>query len=82
MSLNQRRTKTKAAGVTQTGAAQRSADAARKRVTAAKPAPKQTPKKTTGSYVLSAPKGPRTVSHKRIKGAVEKVFRERLVAND
>ena len=33
------------------------------------------------SYILSAPKGPRTVSHRQIKTAVEKVFRERAEAN-
>jgi hypothetical protein len=48
---------------------------------AAKPTPKVAAKSTGASYVLSAPKGPRTVSHRRIKAAVEKVVRERHVAN-
>ncbi len=36
---------------------------------------------STASYILSAPKGARTLSHRRIKTAVEKVFRERAEAN-
>ena len=32
-------------------------------------------------YILAAPKGPRTVSHRRIKQAVDKVFRERSGAD-
>jgi hypothetical protein len=37
--------------------------------------------KSAGSYVLSPAKGPRTLSHKTIKAAVEKVFKERLARN-
>jgi hypothetical protein len=33
------------------------------------------------SYILSAPRGARTISHRQIKTAVEKVFRERAEAN-
>jgi hypothetical protein len=37
--------------------------------------------KSKASYILAAPKGSRTVSHRRIKEAVEKVFRERAQPN-
>jgi hypothetical protein len=57
------------------------AEAAPRTTSAAKPTPKVAAKSTAASYVLSAPKGPRTVSHRRIKAAVEKVVRERHVAN-
>jgi hypothetical protein len=40
-----------------------------------------TAKSSAASYVLSAPKGPRTISHRRMKEAVEKVVRERHVAS-
>ena len=36
--------------------------------------------KSAAAHILAAPKGPRTVSHRRIKDAVEKVFRERSTA--
>lgn len=44
-------------------------------------ASKASSRNIAGSYVLSAPNGPRTLSHRRIKAAVEKVFRERAYAN-
>lgn len=34
-------------------------------------------RKSSVVHIMAAPKGPRTVSHQRIKAAVEKVFRER-----
>lgn len=34
--------------------------------------------KGPASHILSPAKGPRTIPHRRIKAAVEKVFRERL----
>jgi hypothetical protein len=42
---------------------------------------KKPAQRPAASYVLSAPKGPRTISHKQIKQAVEKVFRDRLAGN-
>jgi hypothetical protein len=33
------------------------------------------------AHILGAAKGPRTVSHRRIKSAVEKVLRERSLAD-
>lgn len=33
--------------------------------------------KSAAAHVLSAPKGPRTVTHRELKAAVDKVFRER-----
>ena len=47
----------------------------------AKSAAKASSRKAAGSYILSAPKGPRTLSHRRIKQAVERVFQERDYAN-
>ncbi len=41
------------------------------------PAKKAVAEKSAAAHILSAPKGPRTVSHRKIKDAVEKVFRER-----
>jgi len=42
-------------------------------------------KKASGAkaaaHILDAAKGPRTVSHRRIKSAVEKVLRERSLAD-
>jgi hypothetical protein len=37
--------------------------------------------KSPAAHIKAAPKGPRTVSHRRIVAAVEKVFRERSMAN-
>jgi hypothetical protein len=37
--------------------------------------------KSAAAHIKAAPKGPRTVSHRRIAAAVEKVFRERSLAN-
>ena len=70
----------KAAGGKAASAGERSAEAP-KRAAAGKPAATRAGKKASGSYILSAPNGPRTVSHKRIKEAVKAVFRERLVQN-
>jgi hypothetical protein len=81
MSANRKSVMSKAGRPQEIGGAKRSAEISSKKILTAKaPAGKST-NKTVGSYVLSAPKGPRTVSHKRIKEAVEKVFRERPVAN-
>lgn len=46
-----------------------------------KSAAKTSSREAAGSYILSAPKGPRTLSHRRIKEAVEKVFQGRDYAN-
>jgi hypothetical protein len=43
--------------------------------------PKKTVRKKAGSYILAPAKGPTNVSHRRIKKAVEKVFRERSAAD-
>ncbi|MBV8915029.1 MAG: hypothetical protein JOZ05_18565 [Acetobacteraceae bacterium] len=43
--------------------------------------PAQAGKAGPTSYILSAPKGARTVSHRQIKTAVKKVFRARAEAN-
>ncbi len=51
----------------------------RKTVRAARQTAK--PRKSTADHILAAPKGPRTVSHRRIKDAVEKVFQERSRAD-
>lgn len=37
--------------------------------------------KSAASHIKAAPKGPRTVSHSRVAAAVERVFRERSMAN-
>ncbi len=37
--------------------------------------------KSGATHIMPAPKGPRTVSHQRIKAAVEKVFRDRAHAD-
>lgn len=81
MSADRKRAAPKAVRSKEASAGKRSAEAPPKKATAASPDAKHSVKKSTGSYVLSPPNGPRTVSHKRIKEAVEKVFRERLVAN-
>lgn len=47
------------------------------RVGDAVPARKAGVAKSAAAHILSAPKGPRTVSHRKMKDAVEKVFRER-----
>ena len=39
------------------------------------------PHKVCFSYILEAPKGKRTVSHRRIEQAVDKVFRARAHAD-
>jgi len=44
-----------------------------------KPASK--PERELAAHILSAPKGPRTLTHREIKKAVEKVFRERYGAH-
>ena len=44
-------------------------------------APKKAARKKAGSYILAPAKGPTKVSHRRIKRAVEKVFRERSAAD-
>ena len=53
---------------------------AAKRGAAAVTAKKARVSKRAAAHIMSAPKGPRTVSHQRIKAAVEKVFRERAQA--
>ena len=35
-------------------------------------------KPARASYILEAPKGPRTVSHRKIKAAVDKLFSNRI----
>jgi hypothetical protein len=37
--------------------------------------------RSPAAHIMAAPKGPRTVSHRRIAEAVDKVFRERTMAN-
>ncbi|MBV9537404.1 MAG: hypothetical protein JOY70_00575 [Acidisphaera sp.] len=37
--------------------------------------------KGAAAHVLSAPKGPRTVTHRELKAAVDKVFRERAATS-
>ncbi len=54
--------------------------------TAKKSAARAAPRKaaarsSTAGHIMEAPKGPRTVSHRRIQEAVEKVFRERNPAH-
>jgi hypothetical protein len=44
-------------------------------------AKKASARKAAAPHILAAPKGPRTVSHRRIKQAVDKVFRERSGAD-
>jgi len=44
-------------------------------------APKKAARKKGASYILAPAKGPTNVSHRRIKRAVEKVFRERSAAD-
>jgi len=39
------------------------------------------PAAKTATHILSAPKGPRTLTHRSIKRAVEKVFAERYGTN-
>jgi hypothetical protein len=59
-------------------ATKRSGQATGTKKSAALAAAKQTSvRKTAAAHIKAAPKGPRTVSHGRIKKAVEKVFRER-----
>ncbi len=41
---------------------------------------KKTAVAKAGAHILQAAKGPRTVSHRKIKEAVDKVFRERSQA--
>jgi hypothetical protein len=37
--------------------------------------------RSPAAHIMAAPKGPRTVSHRRIAEAVEKVFRERTMTH-
>ena len=46
----------------------------------AKVGPAKMASATAASHILPAANGPRTVSHRKIKEAVEKVFRERSLA--
>jgi hypothetical protein len=69
------------------GDARKSKSAGAKRTAAAKPAPdkarsaKARPASAdAAAHILPAAKGPRTVSHRKIEEAVEKVFRERAPA--
>ena len=48
---------------------------------AARPASKAVGARSAAAHIMAAPKGPRTVSHRRIAEAVDKVFRERTLAN-
>lgn len=51
------------------------------KTTARKAAARKPAAKKGETYILSAPKGPRTLTHRQIKQAVEKVFEERYGAD-
>lgn len=57
------------------------AGAAVKKVTKPRKSAKATAAKKAAAYILSAPAGHRTLSHREIKKAVEKVFEERYGTN-
>ncbi len=80
MASNRKNVASKAAGNKDLGEGKQ-AESAPRATSGARSSPKVTAKTSAASYVLSAPKGPRTISHRRIKEAVEKVVRERHVAN-
>lgn len=48
----------------------------------AKPAPPKLASRNAAAHILQPAKGPRTISHRQIKEAVEKIFRERAQARD
>jgi len=45
--------------------------------TSAKATPAKKPSPSAAAHILQPAKGPRTISHRQIKDAVEKIFRER-----
>jgi hypothetical protein len=52
-----------------------------KKQAAGRPASKAVGARSPAAHIMAAPKGPRNVSHRRIAEAVDKVFRERTIAN-
>jgi hypothetical protein len=54
-----------------------SANAAPGKTRSAKASPAKMASAKAAAHILQAAKGPRTVSHRKIKEAVDKVFRER-----
>jgi hypothetical protein len=52
-----------------------------KKPAAGRPASKAVGARSPAAHIMAAPKGPRTVSHRRIAEAVDRIFRERTMAN-
>ncbi len=56
-------------------------NAGSKPVRSGKAATKKAPATNAASHILSAPKGPRTLTHREIEQAIRKVFKDRYGAD-